>query len=384
MAVVAVLLRLLILGGLFLLWALAKKRVFAPLLSRCRAYADERARVFVAEVGAEVAPVVAGRLPQDLPSLAPMCVAGWWRRFVSGMLLLAPTCLMLAAIAWNVTEIGTGVHDAVTFVAQKAAMLPDRAQGLRWRQPPLGAFVRVLAFLILLGCGARATFMFGVGSSGKSADRRRQERVEVERGGFFPVVLMLGAAAHCARAHRQWHEAAGACEVPRVQLRLIERVIWQANRIRYEIPRLAWIFSPGKRVVSHRRQALHAHAAQVVGALRVCEARQDTHPGSAFQDMAVMLVTIAERYAQGRLTCLLDEDQLGQPAAAAPREGLRFLILGTTAVASVTAAGLAGLPSQALDAIFVLVVTLGSGWFLRRQLPSASELLNLLRNGHRS
>jgi hypothetical protein len=118
----------------------------------------------------------------------------------------------------------------------------------------------------------------------------------------------------------------------------------------------------------------------VVGALQACEARQDIAPDSAFQDLAVMLVTIAERYAQGRLTCLLDEDQLNQPAAAAPRDLLRFALLGVTAVSCVAAAAMAGLPSEALDLICALIVTLGSGWLVRRQLPS-TEVLSLLRGG---
>lgn len=378
-----VLLNLLTLGGFLLLWALAHRLVFGPLRSRCRAYADERARMFIAEIEAEVTPVVSGRLPADLPGLAPIYVARWWRRFISGMLILAPICLILAAIAWNVTEIGSGVRDAVGFVAGKAGKLPGWVQG-QWRSPPpLATLIRVLAFLILLGCASWVASVLSLSSSGVSANRVRQERA-AEPGDFFPVVLILGAAAQCGRAHRRWHETPGGCEIPRISLRLVERVIWKANRTRYEIPRFAAITSPSKRVPTHRQQALHAHAAQVVGALRACEARQDLEPGSAFQDMTVMLVTVAERYAQGRVNCLLDGHQLDQPAAAAPREALRLLVFVTAAVASVAVAGLAGLPSQVLDALFALVLALGSGWLLRRQLPSAADFLSLLRNGDRT
>ncbi|MGW6263631.1 hypothetical protein [Streptomyces sp. NPDC055085] len=71
----------------------------------------------------------------------------------------------------------------------------------------------------------------------------------------------------------------------------------------------------------------------MVGALRRAEAQQDSKPGRALEDLTVMLLTIAERYAAGRVDDLLDADQLAEVTPAVPRERFRAIVVGLTVVA---------------------------------------------------
>ncbi|MEU6067693.1 hypothetical protein ABZ864_25340 [Streptomyces sp. NPDC047082] len=61
---------------------------------------------------------------------------------------------------------------------------------------------------------------------------------------------------------------------------------------------------------SHRRRQLKVHAGLVVSALRAAEARVDSHGNEALAELASMLVTVAERSAEGRIGALLDENRL--------------------------------------------------------------------------
>ncbi|MCJ1676410.1 hypothetical protein MTF65_03395 [Streptomyces sp. APSN-46.1] len=62
---------------------------------------------------------------------------------------------------------------------------------------------------------------------------------------------------------------------------------------------------------SHRRKAARRHAARVAGRLREVECDLDRAAGPVLVKLGNILLTIAERYADGRLGALLDEDLSG-------------------------------------------------------------------------
>ncbi len=108
--------------------------------------------------------------------------------------------------------------------------------------------------------------------------------------------MLLSAATQAARAHLKTEAAPSLLEAPRIQVHRVERVIRKAWRTRNGRPR------------RHQRRELKLHAAKVVMALRLAEAKQDIEPGPALKEMTRILVTVAERYAEGKIGELLDHD----------------------------------------------------------------------------
>lgn len=166
-------------------------------------------------------------------------------------------------------------------------------------------------------------------------------------------------------------------------MRSAERVIWRAYKTRYLVSESVWHNTFGLvEIGSHHRRVLKAHAAQVVGALRAAEARQDAEPAEALREMAT-LVTIAERYVEGRLGQLLDQDRLDPEVSASQGEYLRFLGLGAGVVAAMAAAVAFGIPSDALGPLLGFVVKFGAVIFLRGRIPAPADLVDILRGADR-
>lgn len=82
---------------------------------------------------------------------------------------------------------------------------------------------------------------------------------------------------------------------------------------------------------SHRRKALRRHAALIVSALRAAEAKLDLDPPAARPEIARLLHTIAERFAEARVGNLLDESDLAGIQPAHNWEPLRFALLAVAA-----------------------------------------------------
>ncbi|MFB6810560.1 hypothetical protein [Streptomyces sp. NPDC056387] len=194
--------------------------------------------------------------------------------------------------------------------------------------------------------------------------KKASARVEYRR--YWPTVALFTVAAQCATVLRRWEETQPDCEIPRVSMQPVEQVIWRAHRTRRA------------RARRHNERQFKAHAALVVGALRKAEARQDSDPGQALEDLIVMLLTIAERYAEGRIDDLLDADQLVGVAPAAPRERLRMIAVGGLVVLVMAAAAILGLPEAALVPLLPLVALLVAVIFNRHRVPNAGQLTDLL------
>lgn len=379
---------------LFLVWELWCREVWPPLRQRTvervrrrrDSFAQERASIFMEHIRAMVAPVTGGHVPDNLPGLAPQCVLLWWRGFLAQVPMML-TLWVMVAIAVTGGSLLNGMVDALRWVAGKVASAP-MSLGHMWHSPPSLAFglrVALSLFLVVtVFLAVRGVSLSFPESERAKQERERRERQRAERGGFLPVVVLLVSAARCSRAYQQWSQGTGVAGVPRVSMRSAERVIWRAYKTRYPAPESVWHSTFGLVDIGrHHRRALKAHAAQVVGALRAAEARQDAEPAEALREMAVMLVIIAERYAEGRLGQLLDEGRLDPDVSATQGEYLRFLGLGAGVVAAMAAAVSFGIPPDALGPLLGFVVTFGAVIFLRGRIPTPADLVDILRGADR-
>ncbi|MFE1951836.1 hypothetical protein ACFW9D_15350 [Streptomyces sp. NPDC059524] len=150
------------------------------------------------------------------------------------------------------------------------------------------------------------------------------------------------------------------------------------------MPDSVWCSTFGRvDIGSHHRRALKTHAAQVVGALQAAEARQDSDPAEALREMTIILVIITERYAEGRLGQLLDEDRLDPAVSAAPGEYLRLFGFGVGVVAAMAAAVMSDVPSDVLGPMLGFGATLGAVLFLRGRIPVPADSIVILRSADR-
>ncbi|MFH8701970.1 hypothetical protein [Streptomyces chartreusis] len=228
----------------------------------------------------------------------------------------------------------------------------------------LTAEVRLIKRMNLTSSGQGATLAaYDLEAFTGSADGQ-SARVEDRR--CWPVVALLTVAAQCATVLRRWEETQPDCQIPRVSVQPVERAIWRAHRTRRS------------RARRHNERQFKAHAALVVGALRRAEAQQDSTPGRALEDLTVMLLTIAERYAEGRVDELLDADQLAGVTPAVPRERMRGAVVGLTVVVVMAGAAVLGLPDAALIPLLSVVAVFVAVVVNRGRMPTAGQFTDLI------
>lgn len=152
-----------------------------------------------------------------------------------------------------------------------------------------------------------------------------------------PVAALLVTCGHLGRASKEL-ESGRVLEAPRVSLKSAEQVVWGAWKTRHGDVRRS------------RRRELKDHAAKVAGVLRAMEARQDRDADTAkvFHDTAVMVLKVAQRYAEGRTLALLDPADLEGVEPVVSREWLRLVALSAIVTSVTAGALLAGLPDAAL------------------------------------
>ncbi|MFI9185582.1 hypothetical protein ACIGXG_25560 [Streptomyces goshikiensis] len=120
-------------------------------------------------------------------------------------------------------------------------------------------------------------------------------------------------------------------------LRDVETAVLKARRTRQTVLRY-----------SHRGAGLREHAGQVVARLREAEARLDTDPSEAFQELARLLMTIAENYTAGRVGALLPASELTGRRSVKDRELIKLSAVILALVGVAIAAPLVGLPEGTL------------------------------------
>lgn len=188
----------------------------------------------------------------------------------------------------------------------------------------------------------------------------------------YTLVMQIAATiSACARAHRAGGErVTGEMRSVSKKLARVLRGIERAHRTRRMIPRH-----------SHRRKALKAHERLVVGALRRSEAALDTRSRDGLADLSALLITIAERYTEGRVGALLDDGNLEGVTPEPSRELLRWLTSLALSVFAITTITLLDLPTGVESPIItgagLLVVGLLYGPSARR----AADILELGRGG---
>lgn len=157
---------------------------------------------------------------------------------------------------------------------------------------------------------------------------------------FLTVRTLVAAVESCATAYGAGGErkAAEIAEVSN-QVRTVSRVILKMSKSRGSVP---WM--------SRRRPALKAHAQLVVGKLHAVEQELDRNPSVALRQLAELLLTIAGRYAEGRIGLLVDREDLEgvEPARARALDAARAAIAVVLTVVAVFAVASLDLP-QAIE-----------------------------------
>ncbi len=186
-----------------------------------------------------------------------------------------------------------------------------------------------------------------------------------------PVVVLLTVCRSVGLAYSHL-QSRHVLHAPRVSLKTAERVAWSAWRTRHG------------RIRRARRGELKRHAAAVVGAVRAMEARQDSEADTSrvLEDTAVMLLKIAQRYAEGRTLALLDPDDLANVTPAQSREWMRLVALGLIVTGTVAGALLAGLPEAAATPL-IGVISLLTWSVLYGGRMVGADLVDVLRGQSR-
>ncbi len=115
-------------------------------------------------------------------------------------------------------------------------------------------------------------------------------------------------------------------------------------------------------LLSSRHRPLKEHADLVVGRLRQAERDAHTQGDDAVRDLARLLAKIADRYARGRLWCLLDQEDTAGVTAAKSNTPVKLAGACAVLAAALTALEVVGLPDAikepAAGALILVALTL--------------------------
>lgn len=183
----------------------------------------------------------------------------------------------------------------------------------------------------------------------------------------LPVLVLLKCIERVGSAHQRWGSG-DLLDAPRVTFPDAERVIWNAWKTRHV------------KIRRPLRRRQKEHAAKVVGALRAAEERQHSEDdtGMVLEDIALMLLTIASRYAEGRTGELLDSDQLDGVTPATNFAWIRLMLFGSMTIVAGVGCAVLGVPTEAVAPAMGLVLLVGSKSILGFRL-GATETIDLFR-----
>lgn len=164
--------------------------------------------------------------------------------------------------------------------------------------------------------------------------RRSFQQLRAHRGStFLTDTVILCATAHSARGE----DRSVALEMISKRMRSVERVIRNARRVRLlSLPRF-------------RRRAAAQHASVVVQCFRKIHPEIHRDDGDqAIKQLASLLMEIADRYAQGRVSALLPADQLHGLDPAKDYDAVRLAVAVLTFLATGVSSYVLGLQDIAL------------------------------------
>ncbi|XVV34973.1 hypothetical protein ACQPXT_13395 [Streptomyces sp. CA-100214] len=199
--------------------------------------------------------------------------------------------------------------------------------------------------------------------------QRRTQVVRFLLARRYALVYECVAAIHACAAARQGGEGRPARlrEISK-QLAAVRREVLSAHSSRGSVP-----------LLSHRRKRLKEHQRRVVAALQDLEAQLDQIPGHALRELAEALLTIADRYCQGRSGALLDEERLTGIPRQRNWDVLRYLIALLMAAGGITAIAVTKLvPESAESYIYLIVVVVSFVVAFGRNFRRAIDVMGVI------
>ncbi|MGW2713726.1 hypothetical protein ACWC4J_32840 [Streptomyces sp. NPDC001356] len=319
--------------------------------------------------------------------LVAVSVRRWARAMPTTMLWQ----LAVVLVVFLLVDLGPIPHDMKTWVAAARGewdaikSLPGKAVALG-QHPGRFLPLRFLFFCLMFGLALLVCWPAHLARSGGEAQltgspRQTHRREAAEAAALnWPVVALAVCAIQCGRAYhelqRQSQAPTGVLERKPVSVRRAENVIKQAWRTCYRV-------GPFNGVRRHDRKVLKQHAEKVIAALRSAESRQYKDPSGALPELATMLLVIAERYAQGRVSQLLDDEQLENVQVPRDWGWLRLLFGGVLITVALVGVAQIGLPDTAVSPVAALLITLVLTMVYRGRLPSLGDLIDIMRGADR-
>ncbi|WP_146075808.1 hypothetical protein [Streptomyces sp. Ru62] len=124
------------------------------------------------------------------------------------------------------------------------------------------------------------------------------------------------------------------------------------------------------------------HQRCVAAALLEIEAKLDRTPSDALRELAEALLTIADRYCQGRVGELLDEEQLTGVPHQRNWDVLRYLIALVLAGVAITGVAITGVvPESAETYVYGILLVAAFAIVLGRHFRRAFDVLTVITGG---
>ncbi|KAK1179708.1 hypothetical protein B7755_017085 [Streptomyces sp. NBS 14/10] len=202
--------------------------------------------------------------------------------------------------------------------------------------------------------------------------RRRSQVARVFLARRYAIVRECAEAIHACAVARQHREQRPAhTKKISKRLRAVRRAVLNAHSSRGSVP-----------IFSARRKRLKLHERHVIAALQELEAKLDCSPNDARRELAEALLTIADRYCQGRVGDLLNEAQLTGVPTQRNWEALRYLFAFLLAAGDVIGVAKSGIvPEDAQQIVYALVCGIALVLAFGRQFRRAIDVFSAITGG---
>ncbi len=290
-----------------------------------------------------------------------------WKKKLFEYTVVGVAFLAVLAAVYLARDVAAPETDLVKFLSHD-----DDARHLSDLLPP--EWVKALNFLFyfVLCISIVCVLVVLVIENQLHLGRRRTQLVRLLLARRYALVYECAATIHACALARQGGEGQPArIRGISKQLAVVRREVLSAHASRGSVP-----------LLSHRRKRLKDHQRKVVAALQDLEAQLDRTSGDALRELAQALLTIADRYCQGRSGALLDEEQLTGIPKQRNWEPLRYVIALTLAAGGLVILAKTGIvPKDAQEPIqfivLALAVVIAFGGKIRRGL----DLLGVITGG---
>jgi hypothetical protein len=199
--------------------------------------------------------------------------------------------------------------------------------------------------------------------------RRRSQASRIFLARRYALVTQCAEAIHvCAEARRGGEQRAERFKSLSKKLKAVRRGVLDAHSSRGTVP-----------LFSHRRKRLKLHERKVCSALEEIESKLDSAPADALRELAETLLTIADRYCQGRIGNLLNDEQLSGVNPQRNWEVMRYFVALTLAAGGIIGLGSSslipdGAESFVFGIVFVAAFLVAFGRNFRRYIDVISAI----------